>query len=366
MSNNLDGGDNEPVKRICVSVSKQYDVLLGNGLLNDICGLISPVIRSNKAAVITDDIVDGLYGHAVAEALSAGGFDVFKSVFTNGERSKTIGTLSNILEFLAQNGFRRNDLLIALGGGVAGDIGGLAAALYMRGIGYIQAPTTLLAMVDASIGGKTAIDLAQGKNLAGAFWQPSLVVCDTDIIRMLPQDIFNEGMAEVIKCGVIKESGIIEAIESGDVATKIDEIVESCITLKRSIVEQDELDCRGIRNMLNAGHTFAHAIEKLSGYTVSHGKAVATGLVWEATIAYCMGLCDMETVERVKNAVSSYDLLVPVTYDKAKIITAMSGDKKNKDGRIVFVLPKQIGECVEVKLFADELTNLLDMTRKVI
>ena len=195
-----------------------------------------------------------------------------------------------------------------------GDITGVPAALYMRGIHFIQMPTTLLSMVDASISGKTAVDLQAGKNLIGAFWQPSLVVADTQVVTNLPADIFAEGMAEVIKSDLIANAGIVEMIRQNTIKERIDQMVASCIKMKRDVVEQDEYETKGLRKVLNMGHTVPHAIEKLSNYSISHGVAVATGLVWEAKIACHLELCASGLVDEIRAAVDAYQLYYDVPY----------------------------------------------------
>lgn len=347
------------MKKIHVEVSKPYDVLIGRGILNDLGETIRPVCASNRLAIITDDIVAGLYLQSVEDTLKASGYEVVSFSFPNGELSKNIETLSEILEFLALKGIRRNDMLIALGGGVVGDITGLAAAIYMRGMSVIQVPTTLLSAVDSSVGGKTAIDLKNGKNLAGAFWQPSMVLCDVDIIEKLPEEIFAEGMAEVIKCNVIKDLPIIEWIEGGILKEHLDDVIYECIVLKRDIVEQDEFDVKGIRNILNVGHTVAHAIEKLSGYTISHGHAVGTGLIVEAEMAHRLGLCDVGTEQKIKSAVEAFELTVEFPWSPDEMVEAMKSDKKNRDAQIVFELPYRLGECKEIKLDRSKTVELI-------
>lgn len=347
------------MERIHVEVSKPYDILIDRGMLQSIPNLINPVCASNRIAIVTDDIVANLYLRDLQVGLSTHGFETVAYVFPNGEQSKNINTLSGILEFLAENHIRRNDTLIALGGGVVGDITGLAAAMYMRGVSIIQIPTTLLAAVDSSVGGKTAIDLRNGKNLAGAFWQPSMVVCDVDVIQKLPADIFAEGMAEVIKCNVIKDLPIIRWIETGALIEHLEETIYECISLKRNIVEQDEFDTKGIRNILNVGHTVAHAIEKLSGYTISHGHAVGTGLIVEAELANKLGWCDREIVERIRTAVEHYCLSIDISWSSTDLSAAMKSDKKNRDAGIVFELPCTLGECKEIKLETDLTAGLI-------
>ena len=348
---------------IRVNVSKPYDVLIGRGIFQHIPEFILPVCASKRLAVITDDIVAKLYLHSLKNNLEDAGFDIFALVFPNGEQSKNIGTLSDILEFLAEKQFRRNDAIIALGGGVVGDIAGLAAAIYMRGVRVIQIPTTLLAAVDSSVGGKTAIDLRGGKNLAGAFWQPSLVACDVDVIEWLPDAIFAEGMAEVLKCNVIKPLPIISWVKEGRLKAHLDDVICDCVALKRDVVENDEFDEKGIRNILNVGHTVAHAIEKLSKYEISHGHAVATGLVIEATLAHELGLCDIAVVKEINAAVAQYGLMVEIPWTAEQIAEAMKHDKKNRDDRIVFELPCDLGKCIETKL---EKACVVELLKKMV
>lgn len=348
------------MKTIHLNVSKPYDVLLESGLIKQTSKLIEPFCKNRNVAIITDDIVDKLYGESLLKQLKESGYAVVKYAFPNGESSKNINTLSNILEFLAENNFKRNDYLIALGGGVVGDIAGLSAALYVRGIKFIQIPTTLLAMVDASIGGKTAIDLKAGKNLAGTFWQPALVICDVDIIEKLPQNIFTEGMGEVIKCDVIGDFGICEKIKNAEVFENLESVITNCIMLKKQIVEEDEFENFGIRKLLNVGHTIAHGIEKMSNYSISHGFAVGTGLIWEAGIAYQKGICDLKTYKIIKQAVKETGLFVECSYNLIDFIKTMKKDKKNTGNSISFILPSELGKCKEYKLSDIELIKLLE------
>ena len=347
------------MKKIYVDVSKPYNVLVGNGLLQSMPELIKPVCSSNQIAIVTDNKVAELYLDDLENSLKSLNFRVHSFVFHNGEQSKNINTLSDILEFLAFHHIRRNDTILAFGGGVVGDITGMAAAIYMRGISVIQIPTTLLSAVDSSVGGKTAIDLKNGKNLAGAFWQPSMVICDVDVIRQLPFDIFKEGMAEVIKCNVIKELPILKWIEEETLTDHLEVVITSCVSLKRDIVELDEFDSKGIRNILNVGHTIAHAIEKLSDYKISHGHAVGTGMVFEAKMALQLGICDDNTVEQIENAVNHYDLMVDIPWNHDLLSNTMLNDKKNRDNRIVFELPSKLGNCQEIILERDEASTII-------
>lgn len=354
------------MKTLHLHVSKPYDVLLESGLIKRTYKLIEPFCKGRNVAIITDDIVDRLYGESLLRQLKESGYSVVKYALPNGELSKNINTLSNILEFLAENNFKRNDYMIALGGGVPGDITGLASAIYMRGIGFIQIPTTLLAMVDASVGGKTAIDLKAGKNLAGAFWQPSLVICDIDIIKNLPENIFKEGMGEVLKYDIIDNLGIFESVLNDNVEENLESIIYECIRSKQQIVEQDEFETKGVRKLLNVGHTFAHGLEKLSSYSIPHGFAVATGLVWEAGIAYELGICSLELFETIKRVVKKWNLLVNFEYSNAELVEAMKKDKKNNDNSISFVLPIELGDCREKKLKAEETISILESVGELI
>lgn len=348
------------MKNIRLNASKSYDILIDDGLFKQVFSLIEPFCKGRNVAIITDDIVNKLYGEQLLKQLKQNEYSAFKYVFPNGEASKNINTLSNILEFLADCNFKRNDYIIALGGGVVGDIAGLASAIYMRGISFIQIPTTLLAMVDASVGGKTAIDLQAGKNLAGAFWQPSLVICDIDIIKKLPNDIFKEGMGEVLKYDVIDNLGIFESVLKNKVFDDLDSIIYECIKSKQRIVEEDEFETKGTRKLLNVGHTFAHGLEKLSNYETFHGVAVATGLVWEAGISYKLGLCSKETFQRIMKTVTKCNLLIDFNYDFKELVEAMKKDKKNNDSLISFVLPKEMGNCVEKKLKDIDIIPILE------
>ena len=348
------------MKRITVNTSKIYDVLLGNGLVQRLPELIAPICQGRKVGIITDDTVERLYANNVAQELASLGYQVNLFSFPQGEESKHIRTLSEILEYFAQYHFTRKDIFLSIGGGVVGDITGLAASLYMRGIQFIQVPTTLLSMVDASVGGKTAVDLKAGKNLVGAFWQPSMVVADTCVIANLPTDIFAEGMAEVIKSDLIANAGIVGWVLQGTLNEHLAEAIESCIRMKQGVVEQDEYETKGLRKVLNMGHTVAHAIEKLSSYKVSHGVAVATGLVWEAKIAQHLGLCSASLVNEIKREVDCYDLYYEVPYTVEDMVEAMRSDKKNEDSKIVFVFPITYGKCEERKLEQKELNDIIN------
>ncbi|MBQ8435696.1 MAG: 3-dehydroquinate synthase, partial [Oscillospiraceae bacterium] len=269
------------MQTISVKASSDYNIYIERGLLNNCGRLIADVVNTRKAAVITDDIVDGLYYKKLEKALKDEGFSVVKFVFPNGEASKSTETLNDIYNFLCENSITRSDCIIALGGGVVGDISGYAAATFLRGLKYVQIPTTLLAQIDSSVGGKTAIDLPCGKNLVGAFKQPSCVICDPDVLSTLSEKIMSDGMAEAIKYGMIRDRELFELIASHNtenVSSVIDKIIYKCISIKRDVVENDEFDT-GERMILNFGHTLGHAVERYYNYeTYTHGSAVAIGM----------------------------------------------------------------------------------------
>ena len=280
--------DNIKIKKITVKASGEYDVLIGKGLLSSSGELIKQVVPACKVAVITDDMVDRLYSQIVIKSLESAGFTVVKYVFKHGEKSKNLTTYGEIISFLAQNKLTRTDAVVALGGGVVGDMAGFASATYLRGIKYIQIPTTLLAQIDSSVGGKTAVDLAEGKNLVGAFCQPSMVICDVTALYTLLEPVFNDGMGEVVKYAIL-DKNVYNLIEED--SYDLEKLVCLCVEYKKNIVEQDEFE-KGPRKLLNLGHTLAHGIEKLSDYTITHGKAVALGVVQILKSAKKHGLID--------------------------------------------------------------------------
>ena len=248
------------MKKITVNASERYDVIIGRGILADCADLIKDVTAAAKFAIITDDIVNPLYCEAVTNSLKNAGFEVCRYVIPNGEPSKCSAVLNDVYDFLSKNCITRSDCIIALGGGVVGDLTGFAAATYLRGFDLIQIPTTLLAQVDSSIGGKTAIDLPSGKNLVGAFKQPNLVICDIDTLKTLKEETIVDGMGEVIKYGMIKSAELFEILDNhtlADIDEVLEDIIYRCISIKKSVVETDEFD-RGERMLLNFGHTLGH------------------------------------------------------------------------------------------------------------
>ena len=327
------------MKTITVATSHAYEVKIGQGLLKNLGQEVSSVTRATTFCVVSDSNVFALYGSAVCGCLEEAGFRCIHFVFPAGEQSKCARTWLELLEFLAQNRMTRSDCLIALGGGVVGDLTGFAAASYLRGIDYIQIPTTLLAAVDSSVGGKTAIDLEAGKNLAGAFWQPRLVLCDTDTLRTLPEDIFRDGCAEVIKYGVLYDRELFNHLLEKGLGFDQEGVIARCVELKRNVVAGDEFD-RGDRQKLNLGHTLGHGIEAKSNFTISHGKAVAIGMAM-----IVRALCDTETETAVIQGLQRFQLPTRPTCSAEDILEYALSDKKRAGSTVNLIVPRQIGCC---------------------
>lgn len=329
---------------IKVSASRNYSVLIGSGLLKNAGEYIKEFCKNNVAAVITDDIVDGFYYEVLERSLNEKGITAVKFVMKNGESSKNAENFIAILNFLAENRLTRSDLVIALGGGVVGDIAGFAAATYLRGIKFIQIPTTLLAMVDSSVGGKTAIDLEMGKNLAGAFYQPSLVLCDYDALNTLPEEIFADGCAEVIKYAVLRDRTLFEYLMETGREFDREKVIAECVSIKRDIVGEDEFE-KGTRQLLNLGHTLGHAVELCSDYSVSHGSAVAVGMAEIVRRAAENGVCSGECAENVCRIIEKFSLPIDTDISGEELYSAMLSDKKRSGEKISLVIPREIGSC---------------------
>lgn len=345
---------NSEFNTIHVNASRKYDILIGRGLLNEIGTIIRPIIGNCRLAILTDSNVDELYGERLTTLLDAAGYAADKFVVPAGEESKCADNLLEFLNFLAECKLTRSDAVIAFGGGVIGDMAGLSASLYLRGVKYIQIPTTLLAAVDSSVGGKTAIDIPAGKNLVGAFYQPSLVCCDTSLMDTLTPEVYRDGCAEVIKYGAILNKELFEELKN--IPFNREKVVTRCVEIKRDVVEKDEFD-NGLRGLLNFGHTFGHAIEKISNFTVSHGSAVAKGMVIASQMAPLCGLGDFTS--QITFILKLYGFDITCEYSADELFDTILSDKKRRGGNITVVLPKDIGNCVLITLTVDELYNKL-------
>lgn len=347
------------VRHVRVRVAEGYDVMIGAGLLSECGMLLAGLSAPCRVAVISDDTVAALYLSAVRDSLMAAGFTVVTHVFPHGEEHKTLATFSGILDFLAASGLTRSDLLVALGGGVVGDVAGFAAASYMRGIRYVQMPTTLLAAVDSSVGGKTAVDLPVGKNLVGAFHQPSAVICDTDCLDTLPASTFADGCAEALKYGVLCDEELFELIAAADPADRA-RIIERCVRIKALYVEADEHEA-GERRFLNLGHTVGHAIERCSSYTVTHGQAVAIGMVIIARACERLGRAQAGTTDCITAALERLGLPTSTAYGANELARAALSDKKRSGDAITIVGIERVGACYLESMPVQGLIDLLTL-----
>lgn len=345
------------MRSVTVKTSATYEVLIGSGLLQKAGEAVKKVISPCKAAIVTDSTVVHLYEETVRKSLTEAGFSVCTFVFPAGEASKNIHTLSHLLEFLAKEEMTRTDMIVALGGGVTGDLAGFGAAVYLRGIPFVQIPTTFLAAIDSSVGGKTAVDLEAGKNLAGAFYQPKLVLCDTDVLQTLPEVVFADGIAEALKYGVLGDAALFEKIAGGDFRQDLEKIIETCVSMKRDVVEEDEFDT-GKRQLLNLGHTFGHAIEQKSHFQMTHGHAVAIGMHLIAKAAEAKGIAEKGTAAAIAKALEQNQLPKETTFSPAEVAEGTLRDKKRRGGTISFVFPKKIGDCEIVKIPVEEVEAL--------
>lgn len=342
---------------IPVRVRDGYDVVIGSGLLAESGGYIRAVAGECRLAVVTDGNVAKLYLEPLLKSLKSAGYVACSFVFPAGEQSKRMDTLAGMLEFFAGERLARNDCVVALGGGVTGDMAGFAAGCYLRGVRYIQIPTTLLAAVDSSVGGKTAVDLAAGKNLAGLFHQPSLVLCDIDCFDTLPPEEFANGAAEAIKTGVLNDEALFSLFESGEAKHDISEIVSRCVAFKAGVVERDEKES-GLRKTLNLGHTVGHAIELCSGYTIPHGFAVAVGLAAIARASEKLGWAAEPIAGRIEAALVKNGLPIATEFPPETLANAALSDKKRAGGGITLVVPRRIGDCALLKLPVEELAGV--------
>ena len=337
---------------------RSYDIRVGPGLIAGAGNEIKPLIRGRKAFVVTDSTVSGYWLEPLTRSLDAAGIAVTTIVVPPGESSKSFADFEHVCCRMLEDGVDRRSAVIALGGGVVGDLAGYCAASVMRGLDFIQIPTTLLAQVDSSVGGKTGINTPQGKNLVGAFYQPKLVLADTGTLDTLPKREVRAGYAEIVKYGLIRDAAFFEWLEqhgadliAGDEAVRISAIVESC-KAKAAVVAADEREA-GLRELLNFGHTFAHALEAAAGFdgTLLHGEAVSVGMIQALELSRRIGLCAGQDTERARSHLASMGLKVRVAdipgsarWKAEALLASMRRDKKARDGSIRFVLARGIGD----------------------
>lgn len=333
-----------------------YPIYLGRSVLAETGRRLAELGFAGRCAVVTNQVVGEHHAAPLLESLSAAGFNPIRFDIPDGEQFKTLETVAGLYDKFIEGKLDRRSPVMALGGGVLGDTVGFAAASFLRGIPFVQIPTTLLAMVDAGVGGKTGVDLPQGKNLVGAFKQPEMVVIDSDVLRTLPQAEFTAGMAEAIKHGIIDDPDLFAALETNSQNTADSNallpisLLRDAIEVKIRVVQEDPFE-QGRRAVLNLGHTFAHAFERLANFNMRHGEAVAIGLVCAARLATRLGHCEAETTERISALLARVGLPVqPPPYSPAEVWAAMFTDKKRQGNTLRFILPRAIGD---VDIFTD-------------
>lgn len=344
--------------KIHVEASGCYDVTVECGIIERIGEETAKLIRPCKAVIVSDEKVFPLYGETVTRSLECAGFEVLHFIHKNGENAKSLSVYSALQSFLCDHHTSRSDALFALGGGVTGDLAGFAAATYQRGIAFVQIPTTLLASVDSSVGGKTAVNLPSAKNQIGCFYQPKAVFCDPEVLRTLSAGDYRCGCAEVIKYGVLGSAELFEALENADIRTQEEYVISHCVKMKRDIVKVDELD-NGVRRTLNLGHTIGHAVEKCSDFGISHGDAVAIGLAAVIRGAAKRGICTEHDRDRVIALLKRYDLPTELCFPHDALLEACRADKKISGGKIHLIVPECIGKCRIIPMEIEEIQGWL-------
>lgn len=341
-----------------VNASRRYRIHIEEGLLSRVGEYCAAVLRGKRVLLLTDETVGALYQETVLQSLEGSGFQATPYTVPAGESSKSTGTYLQLVSFLAEQKFTRSDALVALGGGVVGDLGGFCAATYLRGIGFVQIPTTLLACVDSSVGGKTAVNLPEGKNLLGAFYQPWVVLCDPLVLRTLTPSIYADGMAEVIKYGMIRDRELFDQLERRALSPA--EIIRCCVTIKRDVVEADEQD-HGCRQLLNFGHTVGHAIEKCSHFAVSHGSAVAIGMAVVSRAMTRQGEMEAEDSRRLEALLSACGLPTVCDFSAEELWQATLADKKRSDDTVGLIVVPRIGDAAIRQVSLEELRRYIEM-----
>lgn len=351
------------MKQIHVNLGKDsYDIQIEKGLLDHVGAALRKVIQARTLAVISDDTVDGLYGGRLERSLQENGFTVRRMVFPAGESSKSLRMLANLYQGMADAGLTRSDAVITFGGGVTGDLGGFAAATYLRGIPFIQIPTTIIAQVDSSVGGKVAVDLPSGKNQAGSFYQPKAVFIDPELLQTLPIRFIHDGMGEVIKYGCIRDRSLFELLETVDdnsLPAHWEEIIGRCCAIKAAIVERDVFDL-GERMILNFGHTIGHAVERYYSYgCYTHGEGVAVGMAMLTCRTEAMGLTQIGTAERIIRLLKRYSLPAAVRASASDLLPYIGHDKKKRGSRLTFIILKKIGVCELLPVAGEDIPHYI-------
>lgn len=342
-----------------VSASKEYNVYIGKGFLDNVGKMLAKVKKPCRVVIVSDDTVFALYGERVKKSLTDNGYSVCEFVFPHGEEAKSLEIFGKILEFCAENSITRTDLFVALGGGVTGDLTGFVASTYLRGVDFVQIPTTVLSMVDSSVGGKTAINLNAGKNLCGAFYQPIAVYADCETLNTLPDETFNEGCAEVIKYGMILDGDFLTFLKNNSIRENIEYVIKRCVEIKRDVVDRDEFE-NGERKLLNFGHTIGHAIEKCSHLSISHGNAVAIGMVIATSGAYKMGLANEDFTEMLVEILKANGLPITCDFTAEELYKISLSDKKRSLDTISLIIPEKYGLCKIEKIPVEKLKEFIE------
>ncbi len=345
------------METVTIHASKPYPVFIGDGLLHQAAHYLQPVVGQGAVTVVADDKVFSLYGEALLAQLAANGNRADSFVFPNGEQSKTADTYFALLNFMAGHEMSRSDTVIALGGGVTGDLAGFAAATYMRGTRLVQMPTTLLAAVDSSVGGKTGVDLKAGKNLAGAFYQPDLVLCDYRLFDTLEDAVFTDGMGEVIKHAVLA-GGELRDLLQFPLRQNLERLIFLNVSIKGAIIAADEREA-GKRQLLNFGHTIGHAVETLSDYRLSHGQAVSIGACLMARICETLGICTKTVADEIVALYQRHGLPTETRFTARDIAAVARHDKKRRSDRLTLVWVEDFGRCVLKNIEMDAYEDLL-------
>ncbi len=328
---------------IKINTNPTYNVLVRDGLLNEVGSLVNQIKSYDRIAVITDSLVEKLYLDKVVTSFKGYSNQIFTYSFPNGESSKCLAELSKIYDFLAESQITRTDLVIALGGGVCGDMVGFAASSYLRGVDFINIPTTLLSMVDSSVGGKTAVNITAGKNQVGSFYQPKVVICDTNVLATLSDDLIADGIGEIAKYGVLEDKGLFDLLLKGKLFDNISEIIEICVRIKDEYVSGDVFD-KGKRQLLNLGHTLGHVIEKDSKYTLAHGKAVLIGMFYIAQKFAGSSEIDL-ILQKIKAVAKKYNMPIDYKLSADELWASAGNDKKRHGDYLTIARPYAIGDC---------------------
>ena len=350
------------MKTIEVKTGRPYNIYIEHGIIKNAGKFVRDVSKAVRAVIISDSNVAPIYADIVENSLKENGFETSMFVFEAGEERKRLATIAKMYEHFFEHSITRTDIIVALGGGVTGDMAGFAAASYLRGIDFVQIPTSLLSQVDSSVGGKTGVDLPTGKNLVGAFWQPNVVLIDPDTLDTLPQKFFNDGMGEVIKYGCIRSKSLFERLERENAKGIIDDIIYECISIKRDVVENDERDT-GERAILNFGHTFGHALEKLHNYSgITHGEAVAVGALTLTKITEEKNITANGVSEKISTLLKKYNMPTETEFSLTDIVKATKGDKKSSGKSLNFIFIRDIGECFINKIENDKIPEFFGIS----